>query len=187
MSRGTTCWSYVSSAAWWPSFGVSDDHNWVRVHPLAQLGLPMRGFFDHLGCNLSGKYSWQDDVLTSSKKKYFKIPWAPSHLKMTMCRLSTSSWPLLWLLLRCTILVQLVAARGSSYFCSKNIYDSPLIQDCSHALAALPQADGFYRYFIEQQLQAAPPEYGWESRKDERPISQQRNLVQVPKYWSYSQ
>lgn len=168
-------------------FRVLDDHNWVRVHTLAKSDLLMRGFIDHLGCNLSGKYSWHDDELTCSKESTFKIPRAPSHLKMTMRWLWTSSSPLIWLLLRCTILVQIVAASGSSYFCSRNIYDSPVIQDCSHALAALPQADEFYRYYIEQQLQAAPPDSDWESWKDERPISFRRNLVQVPKYWSHGE
>lgn len=65
------------------------------------------------------------------------------------------------------------------------MYDSPVMQDCSQALAALPQADRFYRYYIEQQLETAPPESDWQGWTDERPSSFRMKLVQIPKFWSY--
>ena len=65
------------------------------------------------------------------------------------------------------------------------MYDSPVMQDCSHALAALPRADASYRYYIEQQLETAPPEFDWQDWKDERPIYLRRKVVQVPRFWSY--
>lgn len=59
------------------------------------------------------------------------------------------------------------------------------MQDCSHTLAIFPQADGFYRYFFEQQLETAPSDSDWQGWKDERPGSLRHNVVQVPKFWSY--
>lgn len=101
-----------------------------------------------------------------------------------MSWLSTSSSPLLWLLLHFSVRLPLLVA-GSSYFCGKNTYDSPDIRDCSYALAALPQADGFYRYYIEQQLATVPPQFDWQGWKDERPSYIKRSPIQVPKFWSY--
>ena len=58
-------------------WGVSDCHDWLRIHPFLKLGLPMRCLFDHLGCNLSSKYFWHHDVLTyckGSTSRYFELP-----------------------------------------------------------------------------------------------------------------
>lgn len=57
--------------------------------------------------------------------------------------------------------------------------------DCARALAALPHADGYYRYYVEPQVETAPPEADWQGWTDERPEQLQRKVVQVPKFWSY--
>lgn len=144
----------------------------------------MRCFFDPLGCNLSSKYSWHNDVLVL-QRKCFKILRAPNDSKKTMSWFWAPSSPLPWFLFHCLVLLPLVAASGSSYFCSKSIYDSPDMRDCSYALAAVPQADGFLRYYIEQQLATGPPDFNWRDWKDERPSPFQTNKVQVPKFWNY--
>lgn len=105
--------------------------------------------------------------------------------KGAMSWLSTSSQLLLWVLLHCSLVVPLVAASGSSYFCSRNMYNSPVMRDCSFALIALPEADEHYRYYIEQQLETAPPDSDWHGWNDDRPIRQRAKVVQVPKVWSY--
>ena len=64
------------------------------------------------------------------------------------------------------------------------MYNNPGLQDCSHALAALPQVDRFYRYYVEPQLETAPPRYDWQGWADERPVTFQQKVVQVPKFWS---
>ena len=97
---------------------------------------------------------------------------------------STSSWPQVWLALRCSLLFQLVAVGGSSLFCSRDIYDSPDLHDCSQALATLPQADQFYRYYLEPQLATIPPALDWQGWIDERPPIVRQKIVQVPKIWS---
>lgn len=99
--------------------------------------------------------------------------------------LSTSPSPLISLLFHYLLLVPLTAASGSSYFCSREIYNRPFIQDCFYALAALPQADPSYRYYFEQQLDTAPPESDWEGWTDDRPSFWRKKVVQVPKFWSY--
>ena len=98
---------------------------------------------------------------------------------------SASSLPPRWLLYYCLMLFLRVVTSGSSYFCSRNMYDSPVMQDCSHALATLPPADEFYRYYIEQQLKTAPPESDWQGWRDERPTIYRRKVIQVPKFWSH--
>ena len=97
---------------------------------------------------------------------------------------SIKSSPLIWLLLYCSIIVTVFAASGPSFFCSRNIYNRPTLQDCSDALAALPLADQAYRFYFEQQLRAAPPESDWQGYQDARPIALRRNIVQIPKIWS---
>ena len=92
--------------------------------------------------------------------------------------------PLLYLVLHCSILFRLGTANDPVYFCSRQIYDSPGLQDCSHALAALPRADPFWKYYIEPQLDAAPPVYNWLGWQDPRPASLRRKINQVPKFWS---
>ena len=59
------------------------------------------------------------------------------------------------------------------------------MQDCAHVLAALPQADDFYRYYVEPQLETAPPGADWQGWIDGRPLPFQRKLIQVPKLWSF--
>ena len=59
------------------------------------------------------------------------------------------------------------------------------MQDCSHALAALPRADGFYSWYFEQQLETAPPESDWRGWTDNRPIAFRKKVVQVPKFWNH--
>ncbi|KAL9074319.1 MAG: hypothetical protein Q9161_002305 [Pseudevernia consocians] len=59
------------------------------------------------------------------------------------------------------------------------------MQDCSHALAALPRADGYYSWYFEQQLETAPPESDWRGWTDNRPIAFRRKVVQVPKFWNH--
>lgn len=59
------------------------------------------------------------------------------------------------------------------------------MQDCSHALAALPRADRDYSYYFEQQLETAPPESDWQGWTDDRPIAFRKKVVQVPRFWSY--
>lgn len=57
--------------------GVSDVHDWMRIYPLADLGMPMHFFFGPLGCSLASKYFWQDDALTYCKEStliYFELP-----------------------------------------------------------------------------------------------------------------
>ena len=83
--------------------------------------------------------------------------------------LLTSFSPLLWLVLHCSFLIRLGAADDPDYFCSRYVYDSPGLQDCSRALAALPRVDRFYRYYIEPQLDVAPPIYEWLGWEDGRP------------------
>lgn len=65
------------------------------------------------------------------------------------------------------------------------MYNSPVMRDCSYALTALPEADEHYRYYIEQQLQSAPPDSDWHGWNDDRPIQQRAKIVQVPKVWSF--
>lgn len=65
------------------------------------------------------------------------------------------------------------------------MYNSPVMRDCSFALIALPEADEHYRYYIEQQLETAPPDSDWHGWNDDRPIRQRAKVVQVPKVWSY--
>ena len=103
---------------------------------------------------------------------------------MRMSWFLTSFSPLLWLLLHCCIIVPMIAAGKAALFCSRDIYDNPGLQDCSRALAALPQADRFYRYYVEPQLGATPPQYDWEESMDERPVTFRQKIVQVPKVWS---
>ena len=65
------------------------------------------------------------------------------------------------------------------------MYDNPGLQDCLQTLATLPHADRLYRYYIEPQLETAPPESDWQSWADERPSPLRQKLVQVPKFWSH--
>ena len=102
-----------------------------------------------------------------------------------MSWLPASSLSLRWLLVQNLVLLSWVVESRSSYICSKAVYNSPVIQDCTHALAALPQADEYYRYYVEPQLETAPPEADWRGWVDERPFRFQRKVIQVPKFWSY--
>ena len=101
-----------------------------------------------------------------------------------MSWLLISSSALFRLLLHCSILVQLGTAIDPIYFCSRDIYDNPALQDCSQALAALPRVDGFWRYHVEPQLEVAPPEYDWLGWADRRPASFRQKIAQIPKFWS---
>ena len=98
--------------------------------------------------------------------------------------LLTSFSHLLLLVLHCSILIRLGAANDPVYFCSRYFYDSPGLQDCSHALAALPRVDRFYKYYVEPQLDVAPPVYDWSGWADQRPTTFRQKVVQVPKLWS---
>ena len=91
---------------------------------------------------------------------------------------------MLWLLLYCSSLIRPGAANDPVYFCSRYTYDNPSLQDCSRALAALPQADPFWRYYAEPQLQVAPPVYDWLGWTDQRPATFRQRVVQVPRFWS---
>lgn len=102
-----------------------------------------------------------------------------------MSWLSSISLPLALLVLQCSLLVKLVVASNSKYLCSKDIYGSPILQDCAYALNALPRADGFFNYYIEPQLLTAPPDFDWEGWADDRPFGLRRELVQIPKFWSF--
>lgn len=99
------------------------------------------------------------------------------------CLLNSLS-PLLWLVLHCSILIRLGAANDPAYFCSRYTYDNPGLQDCSHALGALPRVDPYYRYYVEPQLDVTPPTYDWLGWEDQRPPTFRQNIVQVPKLWS---
>ena len=103
-----------------------------------------------------------------------EMPWLPA-----------STLSLKWLLIQILVLFPWVVESRSSYFCSKAVYNSPLMPDCAHALAALPRADDYYRYYVEPQLETAPPEADWQGWIDERPSQFQRKVIQVPKFWSY--
>ena len=92
--------------------------------------------------------------------------------------------PLLWLVLHCLFLIRLGAANDPVYFCSRYIYGTPDLQDCSHALAALPRVDSNYRLYVEPQLEVAPPIYDWSGWADSRPAPFRQKVVQVPKFWS---
>ena len=92
--------------------------------------------------------------------------------------------PVLCLVLHCLILVQLGTANDPVYFCSGHLYDNPSLQDCSHALAALPQVDPFWRYHVEPQIEVAPPEYDWLGWADQRPSTFRQKIAQIPKFWS---
>ena len=98
--------------------------------------------------------------------------------------LSSISLPLALLVLHCS-LIKFAETSNSKYHCSKNIYGSPILQDCAYALNVLPRADGFFRYYIEPQLLTAPPDFDWEGWADERPFGLRRDPVQIPKFWSY--
>lgn len=102
-----------------------------------------------------------------------------------MSWLSSISLPLVLFVLHCSLLVKLAVASNSMYLCSGHVYGSPILQDCAHALNTLPEADGFFNYYVEPQLSTAPPDFDWEGWADKRPIGLRRDLVQVPKFWSY--
>ena len=102
-----------------------------------------------------------------------------------MSWLSSLSLPLVWLVLHCSVLVILAAASNSLLFCSRNIYGSPIPEDCSHALTALPQAENYFRYYVEPQLETTGPDFDWEGWADERPPDIRRGVVQIPKFWSF--
>lgn len=104
---------------------------------------------------------------------------------MKMSWLPASSLSLRWFLVQNLVFLSWAVDSRSSYFCSKAVYNSPVMQDCAHALAALPQADEYFRYYVEPQLETAPPEADWQGWIDERPVGFQRKVIQVPKFWSY--
>ena len=101
-----------------------------------------------------------------------------------MSWLLISFWPLLCLVLHCSIFVQFGNADDPVYFCSRHFYDNPGLQDCSHALATLPRADPFWRYHVEPQLEVAPPGYNWLGWADQRPATFRQKIAQTPKFWS---
>ena len=86
------------------------------------------------------------------------------------------------LALYCSILIRLGTALDPVYFCSRHIYDSPGLLDCSHALAALPRANPLWRYYIEPQVEAAPPVYDWLGWVDQRPPTLRQRVIQIPKF-----
>ena len=92
--------------------------------------------------------------------------------------------PLLCLVLHCSNLIRLGTASGPVFFCSRHVYDSPGLLDCSDALAALPRADSFWRYYVEPQLEVVPPVYDWLGWADLRPATFRQKITQVPKFWS---
>ena len=71
-----------------------------------------------------------------------------------------------------------------SFFCSNAFYSAPAQQDCYRALADFPLADGYHRYFVEQQMRAAWPTLDWEAWTDPRPVSRRQKAEQIPKFWS---
>lgn len=104
-----------------------------------------------------------------------------------MSWLSSSSLPMIWLVLHFSILARSAVASGSSYFCSGFIYDRPSSQDCVYALATLPRADPNSRYYVEPQLGTNPAEPDWQGWKDERPKPFKQRMVQIPKFWSHGE
>lgn len=73
---------------------------------------------------------------------------------------------------------------ATSFYCSALTYGTPELQDCYRALSSLPTADGFFRYFVEQQIHPTVPDFDWPSWHDPRPGNLKRKGVQVPKFWS---
>ena len=74
--------------------------------------------------------------------------------------------------------------QAFSFYCSKNIYAAPNLQDCYKALAAFPTADGAHRYFVEPQMRLSIPQMDWTRWEDPRLPSEQQRTEQLPKYWS---
>ena len=53
------------------------------------------------------------------------------------------------------------------------------------ALSAMPR-DQDTRFFVEQQLRTRLPEGDWPPFLDPRPVELREEVVQVPKFWSFS-
>ena len=109
----------------------------------------------------------------------------PSYSIMATSWLSTSPWALRWLVFYYSSLFLLIAASGSSYICSRTVYGSPVMSDCSLALATLPRADSLFNYYLEQQLLTGPPAYNWQALPNDRSSSSLKKAVQIPKFWSH--
>ena len=77
-----------------------------------------------------------------------------------------------------------VLALDALTFCSRNSFGIPRYRDCASALSAVPK-DSSTRYFVEQQLRTRFPGENWVPFVDPRPPGLQKNVVQLPKWWSY--
>ena len=70
-------------------------------------------------------------------------------------------------------------------FCSREIFGVPDYRDCMGALSAVPRHNDI-QFFVEQQLRTQLPQANWPPFVDPRPSGSRREVVQVPKIWTYS-
>ena len=180
MLWNTRCGSPASSAAWSLRGGVLSRRDWVRIHPSLNLGLQMRHFHLRRDPRINSNGGLRAEILENTLR-HFEVP----DSNMEMPWLPASSLSAKWLLIQIPVLFSWAVECHSSYFCSKAAYNSPIIPDCAHALAALPQADEYYRFYVEPQVETAPPKADWQGWIDERPLQYQRKVIQVPKFWNY--
>lgn len=68
-------------------------------------------------------------------------------------------------------------------FCSRENFGAPQYRSCMDALSSLPTEE-HPRFFVEQQFRTTVPDADWAPFVDTRPGHTQKDIVQIPKWWS---